>query len=150
MHTLEYDLTVFYKFVLNMMFELLTKMATILSFSTYENLSLNYVWTLEFVWKYVKVSCSPPWIWSFNKCLISCLVITLFICFVSAVTLPRYMPQSYQSLNQNIGRVKCHPTICISRATRTLQGNASLDREITDPKELQMLDEFLGNKVRCH
>ncbi|XP_013862875.1 unconventional myosin-IXb isoform X2 [Austrofundulus limnaeus] len=63
------------------------------------------------------------------------------------VTLPRYTPQSYQSLNQNSGRVKRNPTICISRATRALQGNASLDREITDPKELRLLDEFLGNKV---
>ncbi|XP_017266569.1 unconventional myosin-IXb isoform X2 [Kryptolebias marmoratus] len=63
------------------------------------------------------------------------------------VTLPSYTPQSYQTPNQNSGRGTRNPNICISRATRALQGGASLDREITDSKELRLLDEFLGNKV---
>uniref|UniRef100_A0A3B4AN60 Uncharacterized protein n=1 Tax=Periophthalmus magnuspinnatus TaxID=409849 RepID=A0A3B4AN60_9GOBI len=44
-------------------------------------------------------------------------------------------------------RAKRNPTICISRATRALEWNASLDRDITDPKELRNLDEYLGNQV---
>ncbi|TRY98933.1 hypothetical protein DNTS_016988 [Danionella cerebrum] len=41
-----------------------------------------------------------------------------------------------------------NPTIQISRATRVQEKwNASLDREITDPRELRQLDDFLGNKM---
>ncbi|KAI3374768.1 hypothetical protein L3Q82_021326 [Scortum barcoo] len=64
-----------------------------------------------------------------------------------AVTLPSYTPHPYHMPNQNSDRVSRNPTIRISRATRVTQWNVSLDREITDPKELQNLDEFLGNQV---
>ncbi|KAF6733988.1 Unconventional myosin-IXb [Oryzias melastigma] len=63
------------------------------------------------------------------------------------VTLPAYSPRSLYPSNQNHGRPNPHPTIRISRATRALQWDSSLDREITDPKELLHLDEFLGNQV---
>ncbi|XP_076601854.1 unconventional myosin-IXb isoform X2 [Chaetodon auriga] len=63
-----------------------------------------------------------------------------------AVTLPSYTPHPYHMPNQD-SRVKRNPTIRISRATRVMQWNASLDRELTDPKELRNLDEFLGNQV---
>ncbi|XP_042353404.1 unconventional myosin-IXb [Plectropomus leopardus] len=63
------------------------------------------------------------------------------------VTLASYTPQSYHMPNQSSERVTRNPTIRISRATRALQGNASLDREITNTKELRNLDEFLGNQV---
>uniref|UniRef100_A0A667YPB8 Uncharacterized protein n=1 Tax=Myripristis murdjan TaxID=586833 RepID=A0A667YPB8_9TELE len=49
--------------------------------------------------------------------------------------------------NQGSERTRRNPTIRISRATRAEQWNASLDREITDTKELRNLDEFLGNQV---
>ncbi|XP_011485402.1 unconventional myosin-IXb isoform X2 [Oryzias latipes] len=62
-------------------------------------------------------------------------------------TLPTYSPQSLHSSNQNSGKTSTVPTIRISRATRALQWDSSLDREITDPKELLHLDEFLGNQV---
>lgn len=65
-----------------------------------------------------------------------------------AATLPTYSPQSLHSSNQNSGKTSTVPTIRISRATRALQWDSSLDREITDPKELLHLDEFLGNQVR--
>uniref|UniRef100_A0A7N8XJK6 Myosin IXb n=1 Tax=Mastacembelus armatus TaxID=205130 RepID=A0A7N8XJK6_9TELE len=58
-----------------------------------------------------------------------------------------YTPHPYQMPNQNITKANRNPTIRISRATRALEWNASLDREITDPKELRQLDEFLGNQV---
>ncbi|XP_054618335.1 unconventional myosin-IXb isoform X2 [Dunckerocampus dactyliophorus] len=64
-----------------------------------------------------------------------------------AVTLPRYTPQVYHMPDQRSARISRNPTIKISRATRVQQWNASLDREITDPKELRNLDEFLGNQV---
>ncbi|XP_051254648.1 unconventional myosin-IXb isoform X1 [Dicentrarchus labrax] len=64
-----------------------------------------------------------------------------------AVTLPSYSPHPYHRPNQDSGRVSRNPTIRISRATRVTQWDASLDREITDPKELRNLDEFLGNQV---
>ncbi|XP_061587393.1 unconventional myosin-IXb-like [Cololabis saira] len=64
-----------------------------------------------------------------------------------SVTLPRYTPDPYHVPNKNSGREKRNPTIRISRATRALQWDSSLDREITDPKELRNLDEFLGNQV---
>ncbi|XP_073346792.1 unconventional myosin-IXb isoform X2 [Pagrus major] len=64
-----------------------------------------------------------------------------------AVTLPRYNPDPYHMPSQNSGRATRNPTIRISRATRVMQWNVSLDREITDPKELRNLDEFLGNQV---
>ncbi|XP_019712314.1 unconventional myosin-IXb-like isoform X4 [Hippocampus comes] len=64
-----------------------------------------------------------------------------------AVTLPSYKPHSYKMPEQNSGRVVRNPTIKISRATRALRWNVSLDREIQDPKELRNLDEFLGNQV---
>uniref|UniRef100_A0AAQ5XP86 Myosin IXb n=1 Tax=Amphiprion ocellaris TaxID=80972 RepID=A0AAQ5XP86_AMPOC len=63
-------------------------------------------------------------------------------------TLPSYTPPPYHTANQNSGRASRNPTIRISRATRALQWDASLDREITNPKELRNLDEFLGNQVR--
>ncbi|CAG5896503.1 unnamed protein product [Menidia menidia] len=62
-------------------------------------------------------------------------------------TLPSYSPHPYHNPNQNSARATRNPTIRISRATRALQADASLDREITDPKELRNLDEFLGNQV---
>ncbi|XP_056276289.1 unconventional myosin-IXb isoform X2 [Pseudoliparis swirei] len=65
----------------------------------------------------------------------------------TAVTLANYTPQSYYSPNQSNERVQRNPTIRISRATRALQCNASLEREITDTNELRHLDEFLGNQV---
>ncbi|XP_055008136.1 unconventional myosin-IXb isoform X2 [Boleophthalmus pectinirostris] len=64
-----------------------------------------------------------------------------------SVTLPRFSPHPYQMPNQQSGRVQRNPTIHISRATRALEWNASLDRNITDPKELRNLDEYLGNQV---
>ncbi|XP_032386688.1 unconventional myosin-IXb isoform X3 [Etheostoma spectabile] len=63
------------------------------------------------------------------------------------VTLPSYTPSHYHMPNQNSERVGHNPSTRISRATRALQGNSSLEREITDPKELRNLDEFLGNQV---
>ncbi|CAG07188.1 unnamed protein product, partial [Tetraodon nigroviridis] len=63
------------------------------------------------------------------------------------ITFPRYTPQSYHSPHSDSERVKRNPTIRISRATRVMESNASLDREITDPKELQNLDEFLGSQA---
>ncbi|XP_019109785.2 unconventional myosin-IXb isoform X2 [Larimichthys crocea] len=63
------------------------------------------------------------------------------------VTLPSYTPHPYHMPNQDSGRVKRNPTIRISRATRVTQWNVSLDREITNSKELRHLDEFLGNQV---
>ncbi|XP_028282689.1 unconventional myosin-IXb isoform X2 [Parambassis ranga] len=64
-----------------------------------------------------------------------------------SVTLPSYTPHPYHMPNQQSGKVSRNPTIRISRATRASQWDASLDREITDPKELRHLDEFLGNQV---
>ncbi|XP_056248090.1 unconventional myosin-IXb isoform X1 [Seriola aureovittata] len=63
------------------------------------------------------------------------------------VTLPRYTPHHYHMPNQSSGRDNRNPTIRISRATRAIEWNTSLDREITDSKELRNLDEFLGNQV---
>ncbi|XP_054482584.1 unconventional myosin-IXb isoform X2 [Anoplopoma fimbria] len=63
------------------------------------------------------------------------------------VTLARYTPHPYQRPNENSDRISRNPTIKISRATRALQCNTSLDREITNPNELRNLDEFLGNQV---
>ncbi|XP_035861011.1 unconventional myosin-IXb isoform X3 [Sander lucioperca] len=64
-----------------------------------------------------------------------------------SVTLASYTPPHYQMPNQNSERVGHNPSTRISRATRALHGNSSLEREITDPKELRNLDEFLGNQV---
>ncbi|KAM4728261.1 unconventional myosin-IXb isoform 2-T2 [Anableps anableps] len=61
-------------------------------------------------------------------------------------TLPRCSPQLYQMTNSNSSRVQRKPPP-ISRATRAIQADVSLDREITDPNELRNLDEFLGNQV---
>uniref|UniRef100_A0A8D0AQ33 Myosin IXb n=1 Tax=Sander lucioperca TaxID=283035 RepID=A0A8D0AQ33_SANLU len=66
---------------------------------------------------------------------------------LTAVTLASYTPPHYQMPNQNSERVGHNPSTRISRATRALHGNSSLEREITDPKELRNLDEFLGNQV---
>ncbi|XP_023281160.1 unconventional myosin-IXb-like isoform X2 [Seriola lalandi dorsalis] len=63
------------------------------------------------------------------------------------VTLPRYTPHHYHMPNQSSERDNRNPTIRISRATRAIEWNTSLDREITDSKELRNLDEFLGNQV---
>ncbi|XP_016897954.1 unconventional myosin-IXb isoform X3 [Cynoglossus semilaevis] len=63
-----------------------------------------------------------------------------------SATLPRYSTNAYHA-NQSLGRASRNPTIRISRATRAIEWNTSLDREITDPKELRLLDEFLGNQV---
>ncbi|XP_033960405.1 unconventional myosin-IXb isoform X1 [Pseudochaenichthys georgianus] len=63
------------------------------------------------------------------------------------VPLSSYSPHPYQRPNQSSEKIARNPTIKISRATRGLQSNTSLDREITDPKELRNLDEFLGNQV---
>ncbi|KAF3858023.1 hypothetical protein F7725_011224 [Dissostichus mawsoni] len=63
------------------------------------------------------------------------------------VPLSSYSPHPYQRPNQSSEKIARNPTIKISRATRTLLSNNSLDREITDPKELRNLDEFLGNQV---
>ncbi|XP_062259961.1 unconventional myosin-IXb isoform X1 [Platichthys flesus] len=60
------------------------------------------------------------------------------------VTLPRYTPHSYHMPSKNTDR---NPTIKISRTTRSIEWNTSLDREISDTKELRHLDEFLGNQV---
>ncbi|XP_034469732.1 unconventional myosin-IXb isoform X2 [Hippoglossus hippoglossus] len=63
------------------------------------------------------------------------------------VVLPSYTPYPYHMPSNNSGRPKRNPTIKISRATRAIEWNTSLDREISDPKELRHLDEFLGNQV---
>ncbi|XP_063742603.1 unconventional myosin-IXb isoform X2 [Eleginops maclovinus] len=63
------------------------------------------------------------------------------------VTLSSYTPNPYHRPNQSSEKIARNPTIRISRATRALQSNASLEREITNPKELRNLDEFLGNQV---
>uniref|UniRef100_A0AAQ4RH87 Myosin IXb n=1 Tax=Gasterosteus aculeatus aculeatus TaxID=481459 RepID=A0AAQ4RH87_GASAC len=65
----------------------------------------------------------------------------------AALTLANYTPQPYNRPTQETERVGRNPTIRISRATRALQCNTSLEREITDPNELRKLDEFLGNQV---
>ncbi|XP_028328146.1 unconventional myosin-IXb isoform X2 [Gouania willdenowi] len=65
----------------------------------------------------------------------------------NVVTLSSYTPTPYHTANKNSGRLGRNPTIRISRATRVQQWDASLDREITDSKELRNLDEFLGNQV---
>ncbi|XP_034411115.1 unconventional myosin-IXb isoform X2 [Cyclopterus lumpus] len=65
----------------------------------------------------------------------------------TAVTLANYTPHSYHSPNQSSEMVRRNPTIRISRATRALQCNTSLEREITDTNELRNLDEFLGIQV---
>ncbi|XP_057712597.1 unconventional myosin-IXb isoform X3 [Corythoichthys intestinalis] len=64
-----------------------------------------------------------------------------------AVTLPTYKTQPYKMPVQNSGQMARNPTIKISRATRGLRWNVSLEREIQDSKELRNLDEFLGNQV---
>ncbi|KAF7661877.1 hypothetical protein LDENG_00252380 [Lucifuga dentata] len=66
---------------------------------------------------------------------------------VKAATLPSYTPQPYHLPKHNSERLARNPTIKISRATRVSQWNTSLDRVITDTKELWNLDEFLGNQV---
>lgn len=71
----------------------------------------------------------------------------LLLCTPPTATLPRYSTNAYHT-NQSLGRASRNPTIRISRATRAIEWNTSLDREITDPKELRLLDEFLGNQVR--
>ncbi|XP_060939757.1 unconventional myosin-IXb isoform X2 [Limanda limanda] len=63
------------------------------------------------------------------------------------VTLPSYTPHSYHMPSNNSGRPDRNPTIKISRTTRSIEWNTSLDREISDTKELRHLDEFLGNQV---
>nr|XP_019965984.1 PREDICTED: unconventional myosin-IXb-like isoform X3 [Paralichthys olivaceus] len=63
------------------------------------------------------------------------------------VTLPSYTPHPYHTPVQQSGRLNRNPTIRISRATRAIEWNTSLDREIRDTKELRHLDEFLGNQV---
>lgn len=65
----------------------------------------------------------------------------------TAVTFPRYTPPQYIPHHYS-ERAKRNPTIRISRATRVMEANASLDREITNLEELRHLDEFLGNQVR--
>ena len=64
------------------------------------------------------------------------------------VVLPSYTPHPYHMPSNNSGRPTRNPTIKISRATRAIEWNTSLDREIKDTKELRYLDEFLGNQVR--
>uniref|UniRef100_A0A671YXD5 Uncharacterized protein n=1 Tax=Sparus aurata TaxID=8175 RepID=A0A671YXD5_SPAAU len=66
---------------------------------------------------------------------------------LTTVTLPRHNPDPYHKPSQNSGRATRNPTIRISRATRVMEWNSSLDREITNPRELRNLDEFLGNQV---
>ncbi len=80
-------------------------------------------------------------------CLFNCHV-RLMMPHLPAVTLGNYTPHPYHMPNQSSERVTRNPTIRISRATRVTQWNVSLDREITDSKELRNLDEFLGNQVR--
>ncbi|XP_041658409.1 unconventional myosin-IXb-like isoform X2 [Cheilinus undulatus] len=63
------------------------------------------------------------------------------------ITLASYTPHPYHMPKQDNDRVSRNPTIRISRATRVMQWNVSLDREITTTKELRNLDEFLGNQV---
>ncbi|XP_005476654.1 unconventional myosin-IXb isoform X2 [Oreochromis niloticus] len=64
-----------------------------------------------------------------------------------AVTLSKHTSHSNQTTNQNSAKSNRNPTIRISRATRALQWDSSLDQEVTDTKELRNLDEFLGNQV---
>ncbi|KAL3988723.1 WAP, Kazal, immunoglobulin, Kunitz and NTR domain-containing protein [Sarotherodon galilaeus] len=64
-----------------------------------------------------------------------------------AVTLSKHTSHSNQTTNQNSAKPNRNPTIRISRATRALQWDSSLDQEVTDTKELRNLDEFLGNQV---
>ncbi|XP_034038626.1 unconventional myosin-IXb [Thalassophryne amazonica] len=63
-----------------------------------------------------------------------------------AATLPNYSPSPYYNAYQSSERTNRNTSIRISRATRALQ-DTSLDREITDTKELRNLDEFLGRQV---
>lgn len=91
-------------------------------------------------------------------CIVPLETLKLFACCVrlmmpplhhlTVVTLPRYSQHSYHRTVQDTEGVKRNPTIRISRATRVVESNASLDREITNWKELRNLDEFLGNQVR--
>uniref|UniRef100_A0A7N6FM85 Myosin IXb n=1 Tax=Anabas testudineus TaxID=64144 RepID=A0A7N6FM85_ANATE len=67
-------------------------------------------------------------------------------CVSPSGTLPRYNQHPYYMTNQPT-RTNRNPTIRISRATRAIDINASVDRMITNPKELRSLDEFLGNQV---
>uniref|UniRef100_I3KQL8 Myosin IXB n=1 Tax=Oreochromis niloticus TaxID=8128 RepID=I3KQL8_ORENI len=62
-------------------------------------------------------------------------------------TLSKHTSHSNQTTNQNSAKSNRNPTIRISRATRALQWDSSLDQEVTDTKELRNLDEFLGNQV---
>ncbi|KAG7259893.1 hypothetical protein CRUP_024061 [Coryphaenoides rupestris] len=55
-------------------------------------------------------------------------------------------PHPYRNPSQHSSRAH-NPSIRISRATRVEQWNTALDREITQSKELQHLDEFLGSQV---
>ncbi|XP_077580397.1 unconventional myosin-IXb [Stigmatopora nigra] len=64
-----------------------------------------------------------------------------------AVTLPIAKTHSYKMTPQNSALTAGNPTIKISRGTRVLRWNVSLEREIQDAKELRNLDEFLGNQV---
>lgn len=64
-----------------------------------------------------------------------------------AATFSKNTSHSNQTTNQNSAKSNRNPTIRISRATRGLQWDSSLDQEVTDSKELRNLDEFLGNQV---
>uniref|UniRef100_A0A3Q2P762 Myosin IXb n=1 Tax=Fundulus heteroclitus TaxID=8078 RepID=A0A3Q2P762_FUNHE len=81
------------------------------------------------------------------KATTQCFPIMRPISLPSAVTLPRFSPQYSHTTNYNNAKVHRSPTVCISRATRALPADGSLDREITNPNELRNLDEFLGNQV---
>ncbi|KAM6948221.1 LOW QUALITY PROTEIN: unconventional myosin-IXb [Aplochiton taeniatus] len=62
-------------------------------------------------------------------------------------TSPTHSLYSDRASIPNSDHLQRNPTIKISRATRAEQWNASLEREITETKELHHLDEFLGNQV---
>lgn len=76
------------------------------------------------------------------------LLILLYVLLLPTVTFSKNTSHSNQTTNQNSAKSNRNPTIRISRATRGLQWDSSLDQEVTDSKELRNLDEFLGNQVR--
>lgn len=120
-----------YSFVLNRSFKYALRATYVIAMETKCELTVTCIVALE------------------STCYACCVrLIMPLLRHLIAVTLPRYSLHSYHRTNQDTERVKRNPTIRISRATRVVESNASLDREITNWKELRNLDEFLGNQVR--
>uniref|UniRef100_A0A3P8PH03 Myosin IXb n=1 Tax=Astatotilapia calliptera TaxID=8154 RepID=A0A3P8PH03_ASTCA len=81
-----------------------------------------------------------------SNLIVMLLLILLSVLLLPTVTFSKHTSHSNQTTNQNSAKSNRNPTIRISRATRGLQWDSSLDQEVTDSKELRNLDEFLGNQ----